>query len=486
MIDKKVIAFDVSKQESNSRERKYKKIQQILRIDHDVVIHSDEIDIDSIKSYDVLIITNPQFDYTSKEIDSMKKFLHLRQEGTETGKSIAIFGSGSGNELHNNNLTPFPVLSLVNLNTFLLEYGIRFENDTVVRTSFFKYLHPKHVFVDDGILHPTFQSFKSTRFDRFSGSDDKGSPSSSKTNHQKYDLDDSLDDDSDEENLAIVYPNGSTLEANPPSLPILSSGAVSFPANRPIGAIWDASTMKAISGQRQYGKILVIGSSDMFADEWLGKEGNTHIFNTLIHFLAQNDNVVTFDRSQSMKDTRVDEPKTVPDIEALSERLRSCLQRNEPLPQDLSSLLCSDMLAFDTNLIPDVMDLYNSLNIKKETLTLIPPEFELPVPPLKPAVFHPKMKELPPPALDKFDLDEEFAENSVRLAHLTNTCTDEDCDYYIQEAGNIVGLLDGTETEVDGKDILYTLFTTLLRYRSNQEMAKDGRMPIKKIEIKQM
>lgn len=443
-------------------ERNYRKTQQILRIDHDIVIHSDEIDIDSIRSYDVLIIVNPQFDYTSKEIDAMRNFLHLNEEGSEKEKSIAIFGSGNGNEaFNNNNSSPLTISSLVNLNTFLLEYGIKFETDTVVRTSFFKYLHPKHVFIDDGTLHPTFQSFKNTRFDRFSSIDSKASPASSKTNHQQYDLDDSLDDESDEENLTIVYPNGSTLEVNPPSLPILSSGAVSFPANRPIGAIWDASTMKAISGQRQYGKLLVIGSSDMFADEWLEKEENTHIFNTLIHFLAQNDNAVTFDRSRSMKDTRVDEPKTVPDIEALSERLRSCLQRNEPLPQDLSSLLCSDMLAFDTNLIPDVIDLYNSLNVKKETLTLIPPEFELPVPPLKPAVFHPKMKELPSPALDKFDLDEEFAESSVRLAHLTNTCTDEDCEYYVQEAGSVVGLLDGTETEFDAKDILHNLFTTV-------------------------
>ena len=463
-MKKKVIAFDVSKQEYTSWAKKYKKIQQILRIDHNVVIHSDEIDIDNIQSYDVLIITNPRFDYTSQEIGSMKKFLHLQEEGTEIGKSIAIFGSGYGNDTNNNSATSNPLLSLPNLSNFLLDYGIKYENDTVVRTSFFKYLHPKHVFIDDGIIHPTFQSFKNTQLDR-NGSRDGKDSSSSKTSYFQYDMDDSLDIDVNADNvediLTIVYPNGSTLETSPPSLPILSSGAVSFPANRPIGAVWDASTMKTISGQRQYGKVLVIGSSDMFADEWLGKEGNTYILNSLIHFLAQNDSAVVFDRSQSTKDTRIDESKTVPDIEALSERLRSCLQRNEPLPQDLNSILYTDMLAFDTSLIPDVMYLYNSLDVKKESLTLIPPEFELPVPPLKPAVFHPKMKELPPPALDKFDLDEEFAENSIRLAHLTNTCENEDCDYFIQEAGSIIGLLGGTETEVDAKDILHTLFNTV-------------------------
>ena len=341
-----------------------------------------------------------------------------------------------------------------------MEYGIKVENDTVVRTSYYKYLHPKHVFIDDGALHPAlYEEYtnSTTPSDKHSLDDDI--PISHMSHHN---MDDSLDEESKKQ-LSIVYPFGSTITVNSPSLPILSSGQVSFPSNRPIAAIWDASHLKSSTiRQRQSnnrGRILVIGSSHIFTDEWINKEENSKLVDTLFKFLLHDDNDnIHFDRKRSTKDNRVDESRTVPDIEALSERLRSCLEQNEPLPQDLPSLLCKDMLSYDTNLIPDVIELYKALDVKKEPLTLIPPEFERPIPPLTAAVFHPKMKELPPPALDKFDLDEEFAESSVRLAHLTNTCKDEDCEYYIQEAGSLVGLVDAQDAEVDERNVLHSLF----------------------------
>ncbi len=412
----------------------------------------------SIQNYDVLIVANPKVDFTTEEIECMKAFL-------QEGKSIAFFGSGGsgggssggGGKVDDRNSNTMHRHQLVNLEKFLMEYGIQFENDTVVRTSFFKYLHPKHVFIDDGVLHPTLQPSVNENSSLSLDEND----SSRELGFGSMDMDDSFLED-EEEKLKIVFPYGSTLNANLPSLPILSSGAVSFPANRPIAAIWDAfNNQKGIVGSRikenNRGKMLFLGSSDMFADEWLEKEGNTNLVDKLIKFLAHDDSVV-FDRLHSTKDNRIDEPKTVPDIEALSERLRSCLEQNEPLPQDLGSLLHDDMLTYDTNLIPEVIELYKALNVKKEPLTLIPPDFERPIPPLKPAVFHPKMKELPIPPLEQFDLDEEFAESSARLAHLTNTCAIEDLDYYIEEAGSIIGLVDENEAETDAKVVLHALF----------------------------
>lgn len=52
---------------------------------------------------------------------------------------------------------------------------------------------------------------------------------------------------------------------------------------------------------------------------------------------------------------------------------------------------------------------YLLTDIKHEPLTLIIPEFETPMLGLQPAVFPPIVKELPPPPLELFDLDEEFA-----------------------------------------------------------------------------
>jgi hypothetical protein len=50
---------------------------------------------------------------------------------------------------------------------------------------------------------------------------------------------------------------------------------------------------------------------------------------------------------------------------------------------------------------------YDALSVKHEPLSLIPPQFETPLPPLAPAVFPPAFREPPPPALDLFDLDEQ-------------------------------------------------------------------------------
>ena len=58
------------------------------------------------------------------------------------------------------------------------------------------------------------------------------------------------------------------------------------------------------------------------------------------------------------------------------------------------------------DLIPDAIKLYTQVGVKHEPLTLIPPQFETPMPALQAAVFPPTLKELPPPSLDLYDLDE--------------------------------------------------------------------------------
>ena len=85
--------------------------------------------------------------------------------------------------------------------------------------------------------------------------------------------------------------------------------------------------------------------------------------------------------------------------------------------------------------------MYKEMDVKTQVLTLIPPQFEAPLPPLQPAVFPPAWREPPPPALDLFDLDEHFASERVRLAQLTNKCQDpENLDYYLRQAAEVLGV----------------------------------------------
>ena len=115
--------------------------------------------------------------------------------------------------------------------------------------------------------------------------------------------------------------------------------------------------------------------------------------------------------------------------------------------------------------------------MKHENLSLIPPEFECPLPPLAPAVFPPQLRELPPPALDQFDLDEHFASSRQRLAQLTNKCTSsEDLDYYIKEAGEILGVTGALQERAakggadakkatGAKHVLHFIFSELVRFK---------------------
>lgn len=65
-----------------------------------------------------------------------------------------------------------------------------------------------------------------------------------------------------------MYPYGATINVRKPSYPILSSGPISFPANRPVGAFY-------ISPRR--GKLFILGSMSFFADEFFEKEDNQKI-----------------------------------------------------------------------------------------------------------------------------------------------------------------------------------------------------------------
>ena len=69
----------------------------------------------------------------------------------------------------------------------------------------------------------------------------------------------------------------------------------------------------------------------------------------------------------------------------------------------------NELFKYDLDHVPEVIKLYQQVGVKHEPLILIQPQFETPMLGLVPAVFPPILKELPPPSLELFDLDDEFA-----------------------------------------------------------------------------
>lgn len=100
-------------------------------------------------------------------------------------------------------------------------------NDVVVRDVFYKYLHPKEVFISNGIVF-TFMAKELKLKTKKSGDD----------NFDEDDYDEE-DRDFDKSGLDFVYPYGCTLNVKKPAIPLLTTGNISFPRNRPICAVYN-------------------------------------------------------------------------------------------------------------------------------------------------------------------------------------------------------------------------------------------------------
>ena len=146
--------------------------------------------------------------------------------------------------------------SNTNLNDLIKDYGITFHGDSVVRTSYYKYFHPKQCFIDTLTVHPGFlKTIKNIR------------------KMKKIDLmdDDELLDDNDDDDcpLKIVYPFGQSLDIDPKRANIstlFTSGKIAYPLNRPLCAVTTSRTTR--------GKLCVFGSINFFNNNYIDKEEN--------------------------------------------------------------------------------------------------------------------------------------------------------------------------------------------------------------------
>jgi intraflagellar transport protein 52 len=339
--------------------------------------------------------------------------------------------------------------SNTNINYLLEQFKISVNNDCVVRTSYYKYLHPKEAYISSGWLSNDFVRVC------------KGLPiRSDATAGGKYSkkyttLDEEAGSKDTKGGLEYVYTYGSTINTVHPAFPMLGSGPVSYPTERPVVA--------GYLDRQRGGKVVVCGSLRMFDDDFIKNEDNSKVLNGIMRYLGSND--IHFTDVGNKEDNDTVEYNRVPDTAALSSKVRSWLQESEELPKDFTILFSQDLFRFDTNLVPEAILMYKKMDVVKEPLTLIPPTFETPMPQLEPAVFPPSLKELDPPALELFDLDDHFANEKIKLAQLTNKYTD--IDYYVRQCGDTLGLSSYVTDMENPKAILHHVFMELVKFKNN-------------------
>ncbi|KAJ3292985.1 Intraflagellar transport protein 52 [Rhizoclosmatium sp. JEL0117] len=427
------VLFNISKKESLTPNNGLKTLQRRLRNGFKIGLNKDEMNMSKLSDTSLLIFGAPREKFSMSEFGALKTFL-------ERGGSI-LYLSGEGGESEYN----------TNFNYLLEEYGMVVNPDCVTRTVFYKYFHPKEVFVSNGILNREINRAAGKKAPLTASAKQGGIVGGGGDHH----------DHKNHTGLTFVYPYGATLTVQKPSVPLLSTGTVSYPLNRPIAA--------AYISPKQKGKIVVIGSGLMFSDAYIEKEENAKLLDVLINLLTTHDKVILNPIDSNEPD--VSDYHYLPDTPKLSENLRCCLLESEDVPKDFTTLFDVKLFGFDTGLVPDAVQLYGELRLKQEPLSLIQPQFETPLPPLQPAVFPPALRELPPPALDLFDLDEHFASERVRLAQLTNKCNDDDLEYYIRECGEILGVNEKLpEGERSARNVLEHVFASIVNWKKLNQM----------------
>jgi intraflagellar transport protein 52 len=326
----------------------------------------------------LIIISNPCRKLTVNQYEELKCLM-------ENGVSILILLNEEGEKG-----------SKSNINYFLEEFGISVNSDNVIRTSFVhRYYHPK-----EALIHPA--GVTSAEF----------CPPCS-----------------------FVYPFGASLNVQSPALPLLISSNVSFPVNRPLAALYSPENKKN-------GKLAVFGSTQIFSDKYISKEGNQLIADSIVDLLTGMKTIQRLD----MLDVEVPEYSSIPDTIALSDRLKSTLQEgeNDVGHDDIQSMFYdSNLYKLDNILFSQISDVYQKLHIPINQLSLIKPNFETPLPPLKPATFPPGFREPSGPSIELFDLDEALSSQRVRLAQITNRCRPDEIDdleYMLTMSGEALGI----------------------------------------------
>ena len=206
----------------------------------------------------------------------------------------------------------------------------------------------------------------------------------------------------DHTGLTFVYPYGSSLNVQKPAISLLSSGHVAYPLNRPLAACAESDEGSNPAGKG--GRLAAVGSVQMFADEWISKEDNDKILEVLLKWLSF-DEAIVWDHADA-QDPDTNEYHNVPNTAVLSERPRSCLQEPESIPKAFSELFAGQLYGMDTKVckiyekisprpihalqhIPAAVEATMKLDGPKAALTIIPPQFERPLPKLEPATFPP-------------------------------------------------------------------------------------------------
>lgn len=184
----------------------------------------------------------------------------------------------------------------------------------------------------------------------------------------------------------------------PPAVPLLTTGTVCYPSN---------SNVFAMSA-RGKGVLFVMGSWMALSDQYYELEENPKLFGFIVR-RAQKPSEYSFPSMKAHAMEADPSKRAIPNIEALSEKLLSCVQETPSISHNFMNNFHNNVFEANFNMLPEALKTFDKLNVPYAPLKLIPPIYETPMLGLTPSVFPTILVELDPPKLELFDLDDEFA-----------------------------------------------------------------------------
>ncbi|XP_071448890.1 intraflagellar transport protein 52 homolog isoform X1 [Hetaerina americana] len=417
------IVFNSSKNEVLKMNDGYKILQRKLKGNWKVLTNKEDVTAEVLAGCSIFVLPGPREKFTENEFNCIKQYLD------SGGNLLVLLGEGGEKAFQ------------TNINFLLEEYGIMINSDSVIRTHYYKYFHPKECLVLNGVLNKGIENL------------------AAKLNHTSISNEGSYK----KSPLPFIYPFGATLNVARPAIAALSSGSAAYPANRPVCALYKPQDSRSgdVKKTKGGGRIVVLGSLYALADMYLEKEANRILLDIILKFLS-GDPALELNKVDA-EDPEISDYHEVPDTAQLAERLRVCLQESDEIPADYTKLFDHRLFSISGDHVPEALDAYNQLRVKYESLRLIKPQFENPLPSLQTAVFPPSFRELRNPQLELFDLDDAFSSESSRLAQLANKCIvgdqedENDIEYFIRECGNVLHITSQMEggNVRDARHILY-------------------------------
>lgn len=420
------VVFDLSKATLFSPSDGYRTWTRRLKtLGFKVVTNKDDVTADLLGSETIFIIPGPRSRYSELE------FSHLRRFLSSGGSVLVLLGEG-GEKIG------------TNINFWLEELGISSNQDSVLRTSYFKYFHPKEALVVQGVLNRTIGSLA----DELRVDSKQDDSSDSKTSESRY-----IKNKHQSTQLSYVYPFGATLNVTSPAIAIMSTGPVCLPTHRPTVALYIDS--------RSNGRMAVIGSVHMFHDSYILKEDNS-LFNEILMKILSSPEPPTLNAIDA-KNPEISDYISIPDLEHLSEQPFGCLHEGESVPVDFTKLFSKHLFSFDNSILASIYRAYEEMQMTREPLKLIKPKFETPLPSLVPAVFPPNFRLPQKPKLELYDLDDEFSSTQTRLIQAANKYIDEDLELYVKECGLILNV--ERASSKSAQSILYDIVSRIVEYK---------------------